>query len=214
MPSRAPETDPHRNIVAQLNAEWDEIRREPATWITGSPSLGDVLQSIRFNPDRVLIQLITASQSQYYLAGRVIIQALLPKLILLSHTFPYPGVDTLISGLWIRISTYPVDRRLSGVAANLILDTRKDVLSETRSAPDLRLVVNPDAGMTADHVLSTARTLNLATPESLAIVEKVYVDQVPRHEVAQIYDLSAAAVRRRCSDTVRRLRDNRELLAA
>jgi len=142
------------------------------------------------------------------------VQALLPKLILMSRSYPYPGVGNLVSALWIRISNYPLDRRPASVAANLVLDAKKDVLSETRAIPVLPFFTTPDEDVTADQVLSVARTLHLATPESLAIVEKVYVEEVPRQEVAQSHDMTAVAVRRRCCDTVRRLRDHRDLLTA
>jgi len=200
-------------IVAQLNCEWEDIRFERAEWLTPSPSLDEVLTSIRFNSDRVLTDLIMACHMGHPQAGRIIVQALLPKLILMSRTYPCPSVEHLVSALWIRISTYRPDRRPTSVAANLTLDAKKDVVKEDREIPVLPFLTAVN-DMTADKVLTTARSLRLATEESLAIVEKVYVDELPRNQVAQLLDMTDEALRRRCSDTVRRLRDNRELLAA
>lgn len=201
-------------IVNQLNTEWEEIRWERAEWLTPSPTLDEVLTSIRFNPDRVLTDLIMVCHMGYSQAGRVIVQALLPKLILMSTTYPYPSVEHLVSALWIRISTYRLDRRPASVAANLTLDSKKDVMKEEREIPMVPFTMTPSNEMTADKVLNTARSLRIATEESLAIVEKVYVDELPRDQVAQLLDMTDEALRRRCSDTVRKLRDHRELLAA
>ena len=118
-----------RVIVDRLNHDWELCRRELATWMSPSPNLDHVLQSVRFNPDLVLQGLISACQQGEPLAGRVIIQALIPKLILMSRTYPYPAVDHLVSALWIRIARYPLTQRPRSIAANLVLDTKKDVLA-------------------------------------------------------------------------------------
>jgi len=199
-------------IVAQLNAEWEDMAWRRAVWLDGSPTFGEVLARIRANPDHVLMDLITACQMGYPEAGRIIVQALLPKVILMSASYPNPGAASLTSALWIRISTYPLDRRPRSVAANLLLDAKKDVLRETRAIPVLPLSAFPTPEPTADQVLQQARSLRLATDESLSIVEKVYVEEVPRRQVAHLHNMADATLRRRCCDTVRRLRDHRELL--
>jgi len=201
-------------ITTQLNQEWEDIRWTRAEWLNPSPTLDEVLTSIRFNPDRVLTELVMAFHRGYNQAGRVVVQALLPKLILMSRSYPYPRVEHLASALWIRISTYPLDRRPVSVAANLVLDAKKDVLWEDRAIPTLPVATATTHDVTADQVLATARSLHIASEESLSIVEKVYVDQLPRTELAHLLDMTDQALRRRCSDTVRRLRDHRELLAA
>ena len=201
-------------IVTQLNEEWEEIRWDYADWLTPATTLEDVLISVRFNPDRVLTELISACHTGHKQAGRIVVQALLPKLIVMSRTYPYPSVEHLASALWIRISTYPLDRRPASVAANLTLDTKKDVLAEQRTIAALPLMVTNDEEVTADQVLEVARTLKLASETSLTIVEKVYVEELPRPQVARLLNMTDDALRRRCSDTVRRLRDHRDLLVA
>jgi hypothetical protein len=181
--------------------------------MTPAPSLDQVLSSIRFNPDLVLWGLIQACQQGYPLAGRVVLQAMLPKLVLLSRTYPYPEVDHLLAALWIRLANYPLERRPHSVAANLYLDTRKDVLSEARAQP-LAPPTTTDPGPSGARVILTARQLKLASPLSLTIVEEVYLKGLPQAVVAERYAMSRGAIRRRCSDTVRQLRDHRELLIA
>ena len=201
-------------IVTQLNDEWEEIRWDHADWLTPAPTLEEVLTSIRFNPDHVLTELIMACAMGYREAGRVVVQAMLPKLILMSRAYPYPEVEHLVSALWIRISTYRLDRRPASVAANLSLDAKKDVLNEQRAITAAPPVMTGEEEMTADQVLETARTLKIASAESLTIVEKVYVEELPRPQVAHLLNMTDDALRRRCSDTVRRLRDHRDLLVA
>jgi len=200
------------SVMARLNREWEYIRRETAGWVPGAPTLETVLEGIWEDPDRTLNDLISACQRGYERAGRVTIQALAPKLVLMSCTYPYPGLEDLVATLWIRLARFPLGRRPGSVAANLLLDARKDVVAENRSAmlPPVAMT-SPD--LTARSVINTARQLNLATPQSLAIMEQVYVDGLPTYQVATLHDITVDAVRRRCSDTVHHLRANRDLLA-
>ena len=130
-------------LAAQLNAEWDDLREELTTWRDQPIQLAAVLESIRFNPDAVLTELVEASQAGHQLAGRLIVQALLPKLILFSRAFPHPSVDDLVAALWIRIARYPLARRPRALAANLVLDARKDVVAEQRVVT-VRLLDDPE----------------------------------------------------------------------
>jgi hypothetical protein len=173
-----------------------------------------VLQSVRFNPDLVLGELIEACQAGDALAGRVIVQALLPKVILMSTSNPYPPVEHILSALWIRIARYRLDKRPRSIAANLVLDARKDAVAECQ----VRVTVPPHHDGTDDiqvvaEIIDTAIHLGLATPQSLSIVKKVYMDGMPSSQVAQFYHMTPDAVRRRCCDTIRRLRDNRHYFA-
>jgi DNA-directed RNA polymerase specialized sigma24 family protein len=231
---KATDRQPSRRTAARLNREWDDMCGHPALWLSPSPSLEMVLQSVRFNPDKVLLGLIAACQEGYSVAGRVIVQALLPKLILFSAAHPHPELDHLLAALWLRIDRYPVARRRSSVAANLLMDTRKDVLTEGRSPRPVLLGFDEtqaativelgvtraqaDDGLDEEDldgrsILSMARRLGLASSESLLIVEEVYLAGLPSEQVARRHHISPAAVRRRCSDTVQRLRSHREALA-
>jgi len=71
-----------------------------------------------------------------------------------------------------------------------------------------------DEDVSARAILARARSLGLATTESLGIMERVYLDGLPTMRVAELYAISPDAVRRRCSDTVQRLRTHRSLLVS
>jgi len=198
-----------RTFTTRLNREWQQMRGEDAPWLTKAVPLDEVLGAVRANPDASLTELIMACQNGHATAGRVIVQALLPKLVLMSRQYPYPPVDLLVSALWVRIATYPLQRRPSAVAANLVLDAKKDALAETRTtALPIEPQSEPDPGPTARGVIAAAGRLGLTTPMTASIMELVYVKGLSGQEVARLHAISHAAVRQRCSDTVQRLREN------
>jgi hypothetical protein len=205
--------DPHGLTVTRLNNEWKCLQGEAADWTESAATLEMVLESIRFNPDQVLSSAILACQNGHQLAGRAIVQALLPKLILMSRTYPYPAVDHLLSALWIRLANYPLKRRPTSVAANLVFDTRKDVVGEEKRVP-LILICDNGTNFTAADVIAAARQLHLASPESLTITEDVYIHGWTSQQVGQRHGISGDAVRQRCSDTLKRLRNHRDELVA
>ena len=208
-----PVGEPSHVIVARLNQEWESIKDEQPIW-SNDPSLEAILSRVSSNPDRVLSDLIIACQQGYTLAGRVVLQALLPKVILMTSSNPFPPIEHLLSTLWIRISRYPLQNRPGSIAANLVLDARKDALAESKVkvalAPD---VISTPTDLTAQSVINTARCLNLATAETLSIMEKVYVEGLPSAIVAARFKTTPEAIRRRCCDAIKHLRANRYLLA-
>jgi DNA-directed RNA polymerase specialized sigma24 family protein len=92
------------------------------------------------------------------------------------------------------------------------MDAKKDVLSENRTVP-LFVAVIDEQNPTGRQVIEAARALNLASAESLAILEMVYVHGWSSARVAEARSMSSESVRQRCSDTVRRLRTHRDELA-
>jgi hypothetical protein len=202
-----------RVIADRLNREWEQWREMKPTWPSAASDLEAVLHSIRFNPDCILGDLITACQNGDSLAGRCIVQALLPKLILMSSYNPYPPLDHMVAALWLRIARYSLKKRPSAIAANLVLDARKETLMECRKFLVVPADDNQGDPLSADSVIGTARDLGLASPESLTIVEKVYLEGLPSTKVARLFNMTPEAVRRRCCDTIQRLRKHRLLLA-
>src|SRR5207237_7985290 len=87
--------------------------------------------------DAVLLALLVRAQ-QGPLAGRMVLQAMLPGLKSLSARLGHSVLSfeelwqVLFVCLWERIVTYPVERRPSRVAANLLRDTLKRTLAELR----------------------------------------------------------------------------------
>jgi len=203
---------PPTALVASLNAEWATLRDRAPDWpCPHGATLAAVLAAVRAAPDPVLADLIAACQAGSALAGRTVVQAFLGKLILLAAGDRRIRADDAVAALWLRVARYPLDRRPRGLAVNLVLDTRKDVLAEQR---DLALVPRPpEPGVTAGAVLDEARDLRLAPPANLAVAASVYADGLSGARAADRHQLTPTAVRWRCHDTVRRLRQARHLLA-
>jgi len=76
--------------VTALNDEWSTLADEPAplSWraVPALPlgTLGDVLAGVRSAPDTVLLALLGLQAEGDALAGRVVVQAMLPKMILMA----------------------------------------------------------------------------------------------------------------------------------
>jgi DNA-directed RNA polymerase specialized sigma24 family protein len=202
---------PH--LIAQLNAEWATLQAEAPDWPTPwGETLGDVLNAIAPQADAVLGDLIRACQAGSNQAGRVVIQAFLGKIVLLSRSDSRLTADDLVAALWLRLARYPLERRPRRIAANLVLDARKDVLAEARTLVCLP-APEPADGLSAQLILETARYLGLAPSQNLAVTASVYADGLTSAGAAARHHLTPETVRWRCSDTVRRLRPYRDLLA-
>lgn len=124
-----------------LDEEWRRLagspqaRRALVRWratypvFAGLSSLDDLLARRQQRPDAApeLLAALAALAPADELAGRTLLQALVPGLIRLSHTAGYDDHDALnemISLAWERIATYPATRH-GDVAANVLLDVRK-----------------------------------------------------------------------------------------
>ncbi|WP_460809705.1 hypothetical protein [Microlunatus endophyticus] len=145
-------------LVDALDAEWAELgrdrllaahsRAELAHWAVDHPILRDcaspaaVLDAIRSDPDRVLAALIGIHQSQRapgtgaedHLAGRIVLQAMLGKVVAMAGRDSRHAIEDYIGQLWARIDGYPLARRPRRIAANLALDTLKAVTRDLRAA--------------------------------------------------------------------------------
>ena len=144
-----------RNVAAQLNDEWQRLRTSSgaaaglARWAArpGWPTLpggagldsldgivGYVQSSERTDQERddVLLHLLAQCQAGDRLAGRVVLQVMLPKAIRLARStarhpdwtgsYDEAGAEVL-AALWVSIASYPLERRPGRVTANLALDT-------------------------------------------------------------------------------------------
>jgi hypothetical protein len=131
-------------LVRSLVAEWEAMVARPRTvrtvngWgLPGGPveTLDEVLDRAGFGHeptwsegDRYLATLVIRAQ-QEDLAGRIVLQRLLPPLIAIAARRGRltPGgfneaFATTISHAWILIRTYPIERRPAKIAANLVRD--------------------------------------------------------------------------------------------
>ena len=165
MSSPAPAPAPGRNgdhahstgIFGQLVDEWSRLCRLPSLgrqlrrWSTSEPVLAGLVslqqlitridEGTRDEDDALLAALIRLAQAGQTMAGRVVLQAMLPKLIRFSHT-TRPTRESaqaedhrhvIVATFWTVLARYPIQRRPSRVAAGLALDTLHALTAETRS---------------------------------------------------------------------------------
>ena len=137
-------------LYRQLTQEWAELHATPSTpatvrkWGRGEKALagftlpGEIVDAIdaagHDRTNELLLALIRLFQRGHQLAGRVVLQALLPKLAKTathaggmctssSDTWAEDRRHITLAEFWDVMADYPVDRRTSSVASNLALDT-------------------------------------------------------------------------------------------
>jgi len=199
--------------------------------------LADVLAAVRQSPDEALFTLLAENANGDELAGRVVLQAMLGKLVRMAATDPKADVDDYVSAMWCHIRDYPLPRRPNKIAANLSLDTLKAVRAEhsgKRCDPETAAVAPgpglndlleehlarsvadhnaATAALSADSVLQTAGRLGLIDRPTHAVLRSVYSDGLSGIDAAQRHHTSPAMIRNRCSRAVRRLAEHSETLA-
>jgi DNA-directed RNA polymerase specialized sigma24 family protein len=227
-------------IVNALNDEWDRLvdsrvdtvaawrGRHPA--LAGCADLEDVLRAVRRAPDEVLGLLLGEVRAGDALAGRVVLQAMLGKVVRMALRDRRAGVDDYVAALWCRVRTYPLDRRPARIAANLALDALKDVTAERRAVGrevatpwppgdhleqlvGRRLAEADTPDLDAGRVLRAAVRLRLLDPRACALLHTVYVQGRASAAAGQQHQMTPELVRYHCSRAVRRLRDHRIELA-
>ena len=150
-------------LFRQLTQEWADLHATPSITTTvrrwarteavliGFTRPGDIVDAIdagtNTQKNELLLALIRLFQGGQQLAGRIVLQALLPKLAkTAAHaTGCTSSVDTwtedrrhiTLAEFWDVMARYPVDRRQSSVASNLALDTLHRVSGVRRPAIDI-----------------------------------------------------------------------------
>lgn len=147
-------------LYRRLTQEWADLhsmpstrntvcrwgRREPA--LTGFTRPGDIVDAIDVGSNELknamLLALIRLFQDGQQLAGRTVLQALLPKLVKTSahaigctssaDTWAEDRRHITLAEFWDVMAGYPVDRRTTSVALNLALDTLHRVSGARRPA--------------------------------------------------------------------------------
>jgi len=232
---------PRGAIVEALNRDWDELvdrhRGSVHRWsrrhgaLAECRSLADVLLAARGQPDAVLGALLTEVSTGDQLAARVVLQAMLGRIVRMAARDSAAGIDDYVSALWCRILTYPLGARPARIAANLSMDTFKAVFverhwlreGEVTPWPPMvfwdeaheRLFVRQEADpVVATEILGRGRDRGVIDGAVHALLVSVYVDELTGSEAARRHRISAESVRVRCSRAVRRLAAQRnELLA-
>lgn len=177
-----------------------------------------------------LALLVRAQQDQ--LAGRIVLQTMLPGLKSLSARLGRSAVSfeelwqILFACLWERIVTYPVERRPSRVAANLLRDTLKRTLGVLKReakaqghlselpldefndllATDASSDGPPDGSVDVEAILRRAVVAGRVTSEEAELILATEVDGVPLAAVAERLGVSYNAVK------IRRQRAEQRLL--
>jgi hypothetical protein len=139
---------PHRHVLSRLQLEWDRLARRPAAvgrarrWPLVLPcleSLDDVLDHTGYgrrggppvvdedDANHFLGQLVIVGRDDE-LAARVVLQRILPGLANrarhrgCTHLDRIDAFDELLSCAWTVIRAFPVERRPTHIASNLIRD--------------------------------------------------------------------------------------------
>jgi hypothetical protein len=222
-----------RRVRTDLNTDWARLvadhgdrlpgwRESPA--LEGCADLDAVLVAIGRAPDAALLTLLEATRAGDELAARVVLQALLPKMVRMARRDRWSGVGDYVAQLWCVVHAYPLARRRSKVAANLALDTLKQVVGDRGTAPeawsyeglsDAVRIHRPVVPRTeAERLLASAHDLRLIDPATGAILRTVYVEGLSSREAAVRHGGTADMVRYRCSRGVRRLAEHAVELAA
>ena len=205
--------------LAALNAEWAGLApTRPAEvtawgpWASGAASLAEVLDAVRAHPDEALGGLLGASASGDQLAGRVVVQAMLGKLVRMAACDRDHDLGDYLLAVWELVRTYPLAARPRSIAANLVLDTLKRVRRHGVATeavldcqePGRRLHSPWRVGASVDAVLDAAVRLGLLDQPGRGLLEEVYLDHPgPR----------PAATRKRCSRLIHQLRAHAPELA-
>jgi len=213
-------------------------RLEPV--LAGHTRSGDIVDAIdAATPDRkdeLLLALIRLFHNGHNLPGRVVLQAMLPKLARITQRTCPTSSDNAwtedrhhitIAEFWDVLASYPLDRRPSRVASNLALDTLHRI---TRDHRPTEIPVDPTELPTHPQTLDQNATTGLLTKDAdltRTIAWALNEDVLTGPEatlLATIYGtttgargsygfetaathlgITPAAVRQRCSRTIRKL---------
>ncbi|MBK8463611.1 MAG: hypothetical protein IPL36_11410 [Nigerium sp.] len=198
-----------------LNAEWASLGHTPlpTPWLFAhdgfgaGDTLGDVLRRVREQPDAALLALLTLHRDGDAVAARAIIQAMVPKMVLMAGRDARATFDDYLAALWLRVATYPVERRPRAVAANLALDALKTVTAGRRASRWAALPAHRgDPLDDAVPVLAAGVRLGIIDLRTQRTLEAVYVERRTSAAAARVLGTSADAVRWRCSKGIRALR--------
>jgi DNA-directed RNA polymerase specialized sigma24 family protein len=236
-PAGAAARPPYR-IVDDLNREWRELVDERGDglpgWARRHPDLAGctglealVLRASR-GEDDVLRALLVEAHGGTQLAARVVLQAMLGRLVRMARRDRRVLVDDYVGAMWCVLARYPLTARPVRIAANLALDTLKTVQRERPPADRARVTLwptGPDlepllelswSRATLDHgaelralgateVIEAGRRLRLIDEGTGHLLRQVYVEGLSGRDAAARGATSPGSLRVRCSRAVRRL---------
>jgi DNA-directed RNA polymerase specialized sigma24 family protein len=219
--------------VRQLEQEWHSLLRTTlrtgfVRWQPSEPALARFASAEsllaflhderrRGGEDALLLALLRLATEER-LAGRVVLQALLPGLKriagrLLRDAHERAELWELLLGhCWERICVYPVERRPRSVAANLLLDTLHATLRELEQTrkrraelTDLSRAPAPAVERDVEQPLRAAVAAGAISEHEAELILRVRIDGDPIGVVAEGFGVSYDAARVRLQRAERRL---------
>jgi DNA-directed RNA polymerase specialized sigma24 family protein len=170
--------------------------------------------------DELLRPLVRLARDELF-AARVVLEALAPGLTRLAERVIFDERDrdelwALILGhAWRQIRSYPLERRPSKIAANLILETRRAALTEFMRDRRSRRELPPrplseraaaPASTDVDTLLARAVAAGAISADEAQLILRTRIDEVPLRQLAAEQDVAYHTL------NVRRLRAERRLL--
>ena len=195
---------------ARFDADWDQLvdaTLAPPLSVTA----GEALQRARVEGDPWLARLIGATQSGDELAGRCVVQAVLGRLAAIARRDSRFDLDQLVGAVWLRIRSYPLERRPRAIVSNLVMDARKDAAAELRPLP-VTPPPTPRRHAVAANLLAEAVRIGVIDAPIAEVMSSVYVLGLSGEAAARRHGVTPTTVRWRCSAGMRRLAQAREQL--
>ena len=177
-----------------------------------SVTAAEALVRARREGDPWLGRLIVAAQDGDALAGRCVVQAVLGRLVAIARRDSRLDVDQLAGALWLRIRSYPLERRPRAIVSNLVLDARKDAVAELRPLP-IPPPPPPRRHAVAADLLIEAVRIGVIDAPIAEVMGSVYVLGLSGKAAAERHGVTPTTVRWRCSAGMRRLALAREQLS-
>ena len=220
--------------IVQLAKTWRQgsagarLNARLRAWSVDEPSLvrfgGSAERLFRFlrsepsaERDRVFCALLRQAREDEH-AGLVLLEALLPGLkallgrILVDARESDELLAVLLKSAWEQIATYPLERRPQRVAANLLLDIRKQTLRELgyqRRFASERPVTRREAatvfGADIEAPLRRAVSAGALTADEAELVLESRVDRRPLAQIAAELGLAYVTVYKRRAKAEQRL---------
>lgn len=237
---------PAYRIIDDLNQDWREqvarLSDAPPEWarrhpeLTGCASLTELVTRAARGEDDLLRPLLVEARGGNADAGRMVLQAMLGRLVRMAGRDRQAVVDDYVGAFWCVLARYPLASRPVRIAANLALDTLKAVHRDRYgTTPSRRTLGLPDDALeplleqswgrsTLDHaedlhrleaaaVIDAGHRLRLIDEGTRGLLHQVYVEGLSGRDAAARVGSSAGALRVRCSRAVRHLAAHAQELA-
>lgn len=192
--------------------------------LEGCDSLDDVVTCC--GDDRVCRALLALAQSSAplsTLAGRVLVQAMVPALMEIATRHPGVEPEEYLSTAWLRVMTLDGAAVRRAVLTRLVLDTLKQLSRDKERRGRIALLPSfdddlilawgcPDRPGDAECLIDRARDLHLISEGTADLIRAIYTDDTSPALAAHSRGMTHAAARQRSATAIRRMRAHRECL--